>query len=31
MTMDTSRAKQDLGWQPQHTAEETLTEMAAAL
>jgi UDP-glucose 4-epimerase len=31
MTMDTSRAKHELGWQPQHTAEETLAEMAAAL
>ena len=29
--MDTTRAKALLGWQPQHTAAETLEEMAAAV
>ena len=29
--MDTSRAKRELGWKPQHTSEETLAAMAAAL
>lgn len=31
MIMDTSKAKQGLGWQPKHSADETLAEMAAAL
>jgi UDP-glucose 4-epimerase len=31
MIMDTSKAKQELGWQPRYSATETLTEMAAAL
>ena len=29
--MDTSRAKQELGWKPRYTSEETLAAMAAAL
>lgn len=29
--MDTSRAKDRLGWQPQHTSAETLAEMATAV
>ncbi len=29
--MDTTRAKQLLGWQPQHTSAETLDEMASAV
>lgn len=31
MVMDTAKAKQELGWRPRHTAEETLAQMAAAL
>ncbi|MFZ5849610.1 MAG: NAD-dependent epimerase/dehydratase family protein [Actinomycetota bacterium] len=29
--MDTTRAKERLGWRPQHSSAETLTEMATAL
>ena len=31
VTMDTTRAKRDLGWEPRYTAQETLDGMAAAL
>jgi nucleoside-diphosphate-sugar epimerase len=31
VVMDTSRAKDILGWRPQHSASETLAEMSAAL
>ncbi len=31
VVMDTSKAKEELGWRPQHTSAETLAEMAAAL
>ncbi len=31
VVMDTSKAKQDLGWEPQHTTAETLDDMARAL
>lgn len=31
VTMDTAKAKSELGWAPQHTAQETLDGMAAAL
>lgn len=30
VVMDTTRAKRDLGWQPEHTAAETLAALAAA-
>ena len=29
--MDTTRAKEQLGWQPEHTCEETLASMASAV
>jgi nucleoside-diphosphate-sugar epimerase len=29
--MDTTRAKRELGWRPQHTSAETLAEMARTL
>lgn len=29
--MDTTKAKRELGWQPQHTSRETLTDLAKAL
>jgi nucleoside-diphosphate-sugar epimerase len=29
--MDTTRAKELLGWQPEHTCEETLASMASAV
>lgn len=31
VVMDTTRAKQQLGWQPRHTSRETLDALAAAL
>ena len=31
VVMDTTRAKRDLGWQPQHDAKDTLRTMAAAV
>ncbi len=31
VVMDTAKAKRDLGWAPEHTAAETLAEMAASL
>jgi nucleoside-diphosphate-sugar epimerase len=31
LLMDTTHAKTQLGWRPEHTAAETLAEMAAAV
>jgi nucleoside-diphosphate-sugar epimerase len=31
MVMDTSRAKERLGWRPRYTSAETLQELAGAL